>query len=56
LVDESKIGLVDQGGRLQDMSRLLAPQSGSRPAAQFLVDDRHQLVPRGEIAPAPRVQ
>ena len=56
LVDESKVGLVDQGGRLQDVSRLLAPKPGRRPASQFLVDDRHQLVPRGQIASAPRVQ
>ena len=56
LVDESKVGLVDESGRLQDVPRPLAPKSGRRPAAQFLMDDRYELVPRGEIASAPRVE
>ena len=56
LVDESKIGLVDQGGRLQNVSPWLAPKPGRRPASQFLVDDHHELIPRGEIASAPCVQ
>jgi hypothetical protein len=56
LVDESKVGLVDQGGRLQDVSLRLAPKSGRRPATPFEVDDRDEFVPRGEIASAPRVQ
>jgi hypothetical protein len=56
LVDQSKIGLVDQGGRLQDVSRLLAPKPGRRPASQFLVDDHHEFIPRSEIASAPCVQ
>ena len=56
LVDESKVGLVDQGGRLQDVSRLFAPKPGRRSASQFLVNDHHELIPRGEIASAPCVQ
>ena len=56
LVDESKVRLVDERGRLQDVPVPLAPKPRRGAAAQLLMDDRHELVPRGEIAQAPRVE
>ncbi len=56
LVDESKVRLVDQRGGLQHVPGAFVPKSGGGPAAQFLVDDRDELVARGKIASAPRVE
>jgi hypothetical protein len=55
LVDQSQVRFVDQGRRLERVPWPLAPEAGCRPAAELLIDDRDQLVPSGEIAPAPRV-
>jgi hypothetical protein len=56
LVDESEVRLVDQGGRLQNVPGPFVSKSGRRPAAQLLVDDGDELVPRGEIASCPRME
>lgn len=56
LADESKVRLVYQGGRLQDVPLPLAPKSGRRPAAKLPLHHDNELVPRGEIASAPRVE
>jgi hypothetical protein len=56
LAEESEIGLVDQGGGLQDMARRFTAKSCRRPATQFPVDDRDECVMRREVAAAPRVQ
>ena len=56
LVDESKVRLVDQRGGLQDVPGPLVSKSGGRPATQLVVDDHDELVPRREIAQAPRVE
>ena len=56
LVDESKVRLVNEGGGLKDMPRRFVPKSGRRPAAQFLVDHRDELVSCSEISATPRVQ
>jgi hypothetical protein len=56
LADESKVRLVYQGGRLQDVPLPLAPKSGRRPAAKLLLHHRNELVARGQIASAPRVE
>lgn len=54
--DQSKVHLVHEGGRLQDVPRPLAAKSGRRPAAKLPMDHRNELIPRGEIAFAPRVE
>lgn len=56
LVDESKVRLVNQGSRLQDVSRSFVPKSRRRPSTQLLMHHHHELVPRGQIPSTPRVQ
>jgi hypothetical protein len=41
LIDEPKVGLVDQGGRLQRVARTLVAEVGRRPPAQLPVDEGH---------------
>ena len=52
-IDEPQIRLVDQGGRLQRVSRALAVHVPLRQPPQFLVNERRQLVERLLIALAP---
>jgi hypothetical protein len=47
---------MDEGGGLKDVPGPFVPKPGGRPAAQLLVDDRDELVSRGEVAVAPRVE
>jgi CBS domain-containing protein len=56
LADESKVRLVYEGGRLQNMPVPLAPQSRRRPAAKLLLHHHEEFVPRCEIASAPGVE
>jgi hypothetical protein len=56
LADQSKVRLVDQSGRLQDVPLPLAPKSSRRPAAKLLLHHHNELVPRRKIASAPRVK
>ena len=53
MVDEPKVGLMDEGGWLEDMSLTLAPKSGRRSAAQLLVDHFDEMVARNQVALAP---
>src|SRR5262249_2561360 len=41
--DQPQVGLVDQGGRLQRLARLLLSQALGGEAAQLVVDQRQQL-------------
>ena len=51
--NKSKVRLVYEGGRLQDVPWPFMSQSGGRPAAKLLMDDRDELVARSEIAATP---
>jgi hypothetical protein len=53
---EAAVGLVDEGGGLQGVAAALAAKIGGGAAAQLVVDQRDELVARGEIALAPRLQ
>jgi len=49
-------GLVDERRCLQRVIVALAPHLEAGKAAEFLVDDRYQIVERGPIAAAPGEQ
>jgi hypothetical protein len=49
--DQSEVGLVDQGGRLQGLARLLFGHPGGRELSQLTVDEWQQLG-RGRRVPA----
>ena len=53
LADKSKVRLVHQGGRLQDVAWPLVAKSRRRPAAKLLVDHLNESVTRGDVAAAP---
>ena len=55
-IDQSNEGFVDEGGGLQRVIVTLATHLETGEATEFLVDDRHQLVERGTIAPPPGEQ
>jgi hypothetical protein len=52
-IDESKVDLVNECGRLERLPRRLAPKTAARHLAQFVVDERDQPVERGGISLAP---
>ena len=56
LIDESKIGLVDQGGALQGMPRALPLEMVVRDLAQFFVDKRNQLLKSLPVSGSPSHQ
>ena len=53
LVDQAKVGLVDQGRGLQGVVAALAAQSSRGPSPKLVVDERHQAVARALIPLAP---
>jgi hypothetical protein len=53
LIDQPEVGLVNERCRLQGMTGSFASKVGRRAAAQFLVDERHEQIARGDIAVAP---
>src|SRR5262249_19275217 len=54
LADEPEIGLVDQIGRLKALPRRRARESVGGQAAQFLVDQRQELLGGLQVAPLDR--
>ena len=55
-VDQSQIRLVDQGRGLQRMARTLLAHVAVRQASQLDIEERGQLIERGNISPGPRLQ
>ena len=53
LINQAKIGLVNQGSGLQRVIRSLAPQVVSRQTSQFALDQRHELVEGRLVTTAP---
>jgi hypothetical protein len=43
IADQSKVGLVDEGGGVEGMPRLLMGQLRRRELAQLVVDQRQQI-------------
>ena len=56
LIDEPKVGLMNQGGWLENMSPALGPKPGCRPPAQLLVDHFDEMVSGNEVALVPGVK
>ncbi len=56
LVDEPQVGLVHQGGGLEGVARVLPLQIALGLAVQLLVNDGDELVQRGRVAAAPRLE
>ena len=56
LPDESQVRLVHQSGWLQNVPLPLTPKSGRCPAPKLLLYHHNELVPRGKIPSAPRVE
>ena len=52
-IDEPKVDLVDECGRLKGVPRCLASQTAARHPAQFVVDERDQPVQRFGISLTP---
>jgi hypothetical protein len=52
-IDESKVDLVNERGRLEPVARRLALKAAARHPAQFVVDERDQAVERGGVSLAP---
>ncbi len=51
LIDQAKVGLVNQGGGLKRVVLALVPKMAGGEGAEFIVDQRHQLGRgRGAIA------
>ena len=50
LIDQAQVGLVDQRGRLEGVSRTLPTQVCRRDPAQLVVDDRRQVLARLLVA------
>jgi hypothetical protein len=55
LIDQPQICLVHEGRRLQRVPAAFAAQLPSRPPAQVLIHDRHELVAGGGIASTPGI-
>jgi hypothetical protein len=53
LVEESKIGLVGEGGGLQRVAGALVSQIGARETAHLFVDEREQRMERACISLPP---
>jgi hypothetical protein len=53
LIHQPKIGLVEEIGRLQRMTRLFSPHLATREPAQFFVNKRYQLGECALIASTP---
>ena len=53
LIDQAKVDLVHEGCRLQRLTGALAPKERRRSPSQLVVDSRHQLIPRLEVALVP---
>ena len=53
LINEPKVCLIDQRGRLQSVIGNLLPHAINRDMSQFLIDEWQHLVERGFIAVAP---
>ena len=56
LLDEAEIRFVDEGCGLQGVVRTFLVQVAGREAAQFVVDERHQLRKSNRVAAAPTLQ
>ena len=56
LIHQSQVRFVDESRRLQEVPGPLPPKAGRRPAAEFLMNQTNQFVPRNQIAPTPRLQ
>jgi hypothetical protein len=56
LVDEPKVGLMNEGGWLENMSPALGPKPGCRAPAQVLVDHFDEMVAGNQVALAPGVK
>ena len=54
LSDEPHVRFVNEGGRLKGMVGSFAAQVGSRATSQFLVNQRHEVVPGLEVALGPK--
>jgi hypothetical protein len=54
--EQPQIGFVDQSRRLERVAHLLSAQIQPSQAAQFLLDERRQLLQRLGITPAPGLQ
>jgi hypothetical protein len=53
-IHESQVDLVDEGRRLQDVSRRFPPEVAARHATQLVVHQRNQAVECRLVALAPR--
>jgi hypothetical protein len=53
LADKSKVRLVHEGGRLQDVPWSLLAKTGRRPAAKLLMDHLNKLITRNDVAATP---
>lgn len=51
---EPKVGLIEQGRRLQAVSGPFSGHAGSRDPVQLAVDERHELIEGGGVASRPR--
>jgi hypothetical protein len=56
LIDQTQVRLVKERRRLERMARAFASKVGGRPPAQLLIHEGHELVTRGHLARAPRMQ
>ena len=56
LVDQPQVGLVDEGGGLQGVAGVLAPEVALGLAVQLVVDDGHELVQGGGVTTAPGLE
>jgi hypothetical protein len=56
LADQSQVGLVDQGRRLQRVAGTLASEIAAGDLVEFGVDEREQLVERSLIPMCPLVK
>jgi hypothetical protein len=56
LVNEPKVRLVDEGGRLQGVRAAFSGEKRAREAPHLVVDERHQALGRMRVAAAPVVK
>ena len=56
LISQTDVDFVHQGSGLQSVGPGLAPQITIGQLAQFVIDERHQLIERGSVTAAPSNQ
>jgi hypothetical protein len=56
LIDQSQVGLVDEGRRLQRVIAPFTAEVGRGALVEILVKQRHELVSRASVSCAPGVQ